>query len=221
MDTQLMRFTALIAAAAVVATAAGAGAQRAASESAAPVARPLAPFAARRVLVLPTHALQSADTLGWAAQISDPGAYLREVDAEIAYALADRGVKRRWVFPEALAASAKRNPGYAPDPYDLAAHWLRPPLRKAPDELPEPFASQIRTLIALQEDAQYVLLPVEIRFESVGPSAGRAVLNVALIDARRAQIVWLGDVLSDPAASFSPSLAASTAEHLADLIAAR
>jgi hypothetical protein len=50
---------------------------------------------------------------------------------------------------------------------------------------------------------------------------GRAVLRIALLDARRSKIVWMADVVSDPYPSFSPALAASVAEHLADLIAKR
>jgi hypothetical protein len=172
--------------------------------------------------------------MGWAGQITDPADYLADVDAEIAFALSERGVAKRWVSAEAITRAAKRNPGFAPDPHDLAAQWLRPPSRKNPDRLPEPFGSQVRTLIALEEDAQYLLLPVEIRFEPAGKKAGaqaagdgmagggggRAVLRVALLDARRSRIVWMADVASDPSSSFSPALAASVAEHLADLIAA-
>jgi hypothetical protein len=140
--------------------------------------------------------------------------------------------------------SVRRNPGFAVDPHDLSADWLRPPLEKPPEQLPEPFASQLRSLVALQEGAQYVLYPVEVRFEPVdveaqssSPSAsgsagadggatgsrteGRAVLRIALLDARRSKVVWMADVVSDPYPSFSPALAASVAEHLADLIAKR
>lgn len=195
-------------------------AQRAGDGESAPARRPLSSLAARRVLVLPTHYLRQGDPLGFSTRIGDPRDYLGEVDAEIAFALGNRGLKDRWVFPERLAAVARRNPGFAPDPYALAAQWLRPPLRRAPELLPEPFGSQIRTLVALEEDAQYLLFPVEIRFEPAGEGAERAVLNVVLLDARRSKIVWAGDVLGDPSASFTPALAASAAEHLADLIAA-
>lgn len=195
-------------------------AQRASATESAPVRRPLSSLAARRVLLLPTHYLRQGDPLGFTSRITDARDYLGEVDAEIAFALGNRGLKERWVFPERLAAVARRNPGYAPNPYALAAEWLRPPLRKNPEQLPEPFASQIRTLIALEEDAQLLLFPVEIRFERAGTGAERAVLNVVLLDARRSKIVWMGDVLGDPSTSFTPALAASAAEHLADLIAA-
>jgi hypothetical protein len=196
--------------------------------------RPLAAFAARPVLVLPTRFLGPDGSLGWGAQIGDPESYLGDVDAEIAFALAARGVKKMWVFPPAIAASVRRNPTYATDPHQLAAEWLRPPMKKPPEQLPEPTASQLRSLVALHEGAQYVLLPVEVRFEPIGPAdgaaagsgvavtadgAGRAVLRVVLLDARRSRIVWMGDVASDPSPSFSPALAASAAEHLADLIA--
>jgi hypothetical protein len=46
------------------------------------------------------------------------------------------------------------------------------------------------------------------------------VLHLVLVDARRSRPVWAIEVASEPAPSFSPALAASVAEHLADLIAA-
>jgi hypothetical protein len=185
-----------------------------------PPAPPLAAFAARRVLVLPAAFVRFGDSLGWGATIGDPREYLDAVDAEIAFALRERGLGSRWVFPEALVRAARRNPGYAPNPHELAVAWLRPPMARVPEQLPEPFASQVRTLIALEEDAQYVLLPVEIRFEAVGAGRGRAILHVVLVDARRSRIVWMADVPSDPTTSFSPALAASAAEHLANLVVA-
>jgi hypothetical protein len=206
--------------------------------------RPLAAFTSRPVLVLPTRFLGPDGSLGWAGQLGDPNSYLGDVDAEIAFALEQRGVAKRWILPPAIVRSVRRNPGFATDPHDLTADWLRPPLKKPPEQFPEPFGSQVRSLVALQEGAQYVLYPVELRFEPVeveGPSEprsgsgskgseggatgarteGRAVLRIALLDARRSKIVWMADVVSDPYPSFSPALAASVAEHLADLIAKR
>lgn len=209
----------VVALAGVVACA-GAGAQQGSGGALAPVRRPLSSLASRRILVLPTHFLRPGDSLGFASQITDPDAYLGEVDAEIAFALGNRGLRDRWVFPERLAEAARRNPTYAPDVHALAAQWLRPPVRRMPEQLPEPFASQVRTLIALEDDSQYLLFPVEIRFEPAGAGAERAVLNVVLLDARRSKIVWMGDVMGDSATHFTPALAASVAEHLADLIAA-
>jgi hypothetical protein len=214
-----VRLSVVLCAVALVASAACAGAQKVSTpEPLTP--RPLAAYATRRVIVVPTHYLRPADTLGWASRISDSRDYLANVDAEIAFALGERGIKNRWVFPPALAESAKRNTTFAPDPYDLAAQWLRPPMAKAPEQLLEPLASELRSLVALHEDARYVLFPVEIRFAPAGGGQGRAVLRVAVLDARMSRITWMGDVLSDPSAAFSPALAASVAGHLADLVAA-
>jgi hypothetical protein len=204
------------------------------------VQRPLAAFMSRPVLVLPTRYLGGDGALGWSVQLGDPATYLGDLDAEIAFALKQRGIDKLWILPPAIVRSVRRNPGFAVDPHDLSADWLRPPLEKPPEQLPEPFASQLRSLVALQEGAQYVLYPVEVRFEPIGVEGrqsssgpaeaaegtgvrtqGRAVLRIALIDARRQKIVWMADVVSDPYPSFSPALAASVAEHLVDLIAKR
>ncbi|MDQ6887614.1 MAG: hypothetical protein M3068_10005 [Gemmatimonadota bacterium] len=181
--------------------------------------RPLAAFATRRVIVLPTHFLRPADSLGWAAQVARPREYLRSLDDQIAIALGERGVKSSWIFPEALARSARRNAGFAADPYALSIEFMRPPFKPAPERLlPDPFASQLRALVALN-DARYALIPVELRFEPAGGGAGRAVLRVALVDARATQVVYMGDVKSDSLRAFAPALTASVAGHLADLIA--
>lgn len=235
-----MTHRAIIRAAAVVAALGCAGQPDAAAQGDLPVLRPLAAFASRPVLVLPTRFLGDDGSLGWTAQLGDPATYLGDLDAEIAFALKQRGIDKQWILPPAIVRSVRRNPGFAVDPHDLSADWLRPPLKKPPEQLPEPFASQVRSLVALQEGAQYVLYPVEVRFEPIGaeggqsssgpaeanagaraPTEGRAVLRIALIDARRQKIVWMADVVSDPYPSFSPALAASVAEHLVDLIAKR
>jgi hypothetical protein len=161
------------------------------------------------------------------AAVSSPREYLATLDAEIAAALAERGVGTGWVMPADIVRSARRNPTYSTDPYALTVAVLEPghkaPARDAP--LSEPLASQLRTITALG-DARYVLVPVELRFErlsgaGVDTTAGHAVLRLALVDARASQVRWLGDVPSDPSSAFSPALAAGVASRLADMIAPR
>jgi hypothetical protein len=120
----------------------------------------LAAFSTRRLMILPTHYLRMGDSLGWAGQITDQTAYLSSLDDEVAFAFSDRGVKKMWVFPAAIDAIAKRNEAYAPDPHAMAAQWLRfPGPKRLPTQLPDPLASQLRTLVAMQEGGQLVLLP--------------------------------------------------------------
>jgi hypothetical protein len=168
-------------------------------------------------MILPTHYLRMGDSLNWAGQITDQTAYLSALDDEIAFAFSDRGVKKVWVFPAAIDAMVKRNEAYAPDPRAMAAQWLRyPGPKRLPTQVPDPIASQLRTLVALQEGGQLVLLPVELRFESIPNGQECAVLRFVIFDAVRAKIIYMADISSDPQASFGPALAASLAGHLAD-----
>ncbi|HVE79359.1 MAG TPA: hypothetical protein VNA89_10880 [Gemmatimonadaceae bacterium] len=205
---------------AVAIVVAGCGSPAPKPEAPAPLPNlPLGGLAGQPVLVLPTHYLRQGDSLGWAARVERPREYLRTLDDEIAFAFRERGFGTTWRYPEELARTAKRNPGFAADPYALAAERLRPGAAGAEGQLREPLASQVRGLIAMTE-ARYALLPVELRFErEPRTDGGRAVLRVALIDGRRALVRWAGDVRSDPAPQLSPALVAGLATRLADLIA--
>ncbi len=213
-------------------------------------------FAERPVIVVPVQYLRRGDPMGWAEQMGRSRPFMAHLDEEIAGALQDRRVNL-WMYPEDVVRSAKRNPTYMPDPYTLGAQRLRPPIKKLPDMLAEPLASQVRTIAAV-DNGRFILMPIELRFEPVkdddasrghahdppggtavpsanagGDSAavsanggapshtrGRAILNLAIIDARLSRIVWLADIASDPRDGFSPALAANLAGHVADLFAA-
>lgn len=198
---------------------------------------PLATLAGERIVVAPAQRVRDAGALGWMAEVRSPRDYLASLDDEIAYALDDRGVGRGWVMPKDVARSARRNPTFAADPYALGVAPLLPSARRprGGEPLAEPLASQLRAIVALG-DARYVLVPVELRFErvparassagSTAPTApagapGRAVLHLALVDARASQVRWAGDVASDTASRFSPALAAGVAGRVADLVAPR
>lgn len=203
-----------------VAFAGCAPARPAAQQQPAPLApRPLAIFAGRQLLVAPARYVRPGDSLGWAARVTDERDYLAQFDAELSAALEQREATPQWVFAEELGRAAARNPTYAPDPYALALGRLRPPIRRSVGQLPEPLASQLRTLVALFDNARYVLLPVEIRFEPAENGTGRAVLFLVLVDARLSQPVWMGEVAGVAESDFSPALAATLAARVADLVA--
>jgi hypothetical protein len=183
-------------------------------------ARPLAPLAGTaRIVVLPARYLRAGDDLGWSRQVGDSAAYLSALDDEIAFALRERGLGAGWAWPEEVRRSARRSAGAVPDPGAFQATPLVRLEAGKPLALPDPIRSQLRALAALHE-ARYLLYPVELRFERAGGGgAGRAVLRVALIDARTAEVSWAGDVAGEAAATVTPALAASVASRLADLIA--
>jgi len=204
---------------------AGAGCRSAATNSAlnAPPDLPehsLSGLAAQHIVVLPTYSMRIAQGLPWARAIGRPIDVQRTLDADILAALDERGVRKLWIFPEDLQGSYRRNPSYAADPYALAEEPLRSAGFGIDQRLPEPLASQLRTLVALHEDARLILAPVELRFEPAA-SGGRGVLRLMLIDPRLSVAKWIGEVASDPAPEFGPVISASIASKLAGLVAIR
>lgn len=187
---------------------------------AAPV-RPLAVLVSQQVVVAPVNSLREVDALGWTGQIPRSREFMRAFDEALETELGARGLKTRWVYPAALERAARSNPSHAVDPYALAAAPLRAANVVAGARIGDPLASQLRTMIALQESARAILMPVELRFEPVAGQGGAAVLRLALVDGRLGEVRWIGDVRSDPSPTFSRELVTSLAARTADLITAR
>lgn len=191
----------------------------------APQRRPLAALAATGAIVAPTSMLHIAPELSWSAQQTGTRELLRALDDDIATALADRGLKANWVMPADLALSYKRNPTYATDPYALAEEPLRSSAFTISSRLQEPLASQLRTMIALHENARVVLLPVELRFERADATSSantaRATLRLALVDPRFSEARWVGTVTSDTTSADARVLTRALARGVADLIVSR
>jgi hypothetical protein len=190
-----------------------------------PSVNALSGLAAQHVAVLPTYMVRLSPGLAWAASMGRPADVKKTLDADILAALDDRGIRKAWLFPQDLEVSYKRNVTYAADPFSLAEEPLRSPSLAIETRLPQPLASQIRTLVALHDDVRFVLAPVELRLEPVAASAsgvtagtGRGVLRVVLLDARMSNVVWFGDISSDPVAAFGPAITASIAAKLANVI---
>lgn len=178
----------------------------------------LAGMASQPVIVLPAYRLTVAPQLGWTAAVGSPLEAARSLDAEIRSALQERGV-RAWIFSDGLEQDYKRNPTYAADPYMLAEEPLRNAALRDGDRLPEPLASQIRTMIAFRDNARTVLAPVDLRIEPVA-GGGQGTLRLVLMDARTSEVRWIGSVRSDVMPGYGPAFMASLAAHVADLVAA-
>jgi hypothetical protein len=182
----------------------------------------LSGLAAQHVVILPTYMVRVAPGLGWTLpRLTDVA---KTQDNDIAAAFRDRGI-RTWIMPSGLDSAFRRNPTYATDPHTLAEEPLRSPSLGGDQRLPEPLASQLRTLVALHDDVRLVLAPVELRVEPVpgggpgGGGGGRGVMRLVLVDARASSVRWIGEVASDPATSFGPAITASIATKLSAVIA--
>ena len=192
------------------------------STAPAPENRPLAALAASGAIVTPTYALHAVPGLNWSPPLRETRDILRAMDDDIAAAIANRGLKTGWIYPSDLALSYKRNPTYASDPYALAVEPLRSPAFIPGARLPEPLASQLRTMIALHEKARLVLLPIELRFDSAGSATmARATLRLATVDPRYSEARWIGEVRSDTTSADVNVLMAALARQVADLIVSR
>ena len=174
----------------------------------------LAPLASEALIVLPVQTLR-VSVPEWSDKVGDPRAYLATVDDEFAFAVRDRGLRAPWAFPADLARSARRNPGYAPDPYTIALEPLKPVERDPDKLLGEPLAGQLRAFAGLA-NARYALVPVELSLVS-DPSGGRATLHIVVIDTRSARLTWKADVSGDGVRNFTPAVAAGLAGRVADL----
>ena len=193
------------------------------SSSPAPAPAPehaLSGLAAQHVVILPTYIVRVAPGLGWTLPRSEQVA--RTQDADIAAAFKDRGI-RGWIYPTGLDSAFRRNPTYATDPYAPAEEPLRSPSLGGDERLPEPLASQLRTIVALHDDTRLVLAPVELRVEAATGAGvagqGHGVLRLVLVDARTSAVRWVGEVAGDPAPAFGPSITASIASKLSAVIA--
>lgn len=205
----------------VVTVALGACAKPAPEPAGPPVpARPLAALVSQQVVVTPTQMLRETDALGWTAQIPRSRELLRALDDSIRAELAARRIDKQWVFPDALERTSRLNPSYAIDPYTLDARGLVSPSVIAGTRIGGALHTQLRTMVALQESARAVVIPVELRFDKLPSGEGAAVLHVAVVDGRLGDIRWIGDVSSVPSPTFSRALLSSVAAHLADLITA-
>jgi hypothetical protein len=186
---------------------------------AAPV-RPLASLVGQQVIVTPVNRLREADALGWTQQIPRSREFMRAFDAALEAELGARGLGSRWVYPVALERAARSNPSHAVDPYVLALAPLRSTDAVVGRRLADPLASQLRTMIALQESARVIMIPVELSFDRLADGRGEAVLRLAVVDGRTTEIRWLGDIRSEPTSNFSRELLTSLVARTADLITA-
>jgi hypothetical protein len=100
-----------------------------------------------------------------------------------------------WILPDAVRRAARRAPGIAVDPDQMATAVLRV------DKLtvvPDPLRSQLRTLAALATGGaeRFALAPAALVFKrwhappNAPPAWANAELMMALVDVRTGQVMW-------------------------------
>lgn len=191
------------------------------------------------VVVLPVQSARPTAGGAWPGGAPSEETTLEALGAELAFAFADRRGAREWFMPGDVVARAERNPVVRVDPTRLSyQRLLRPP--KEQERLYEPLHGQVRKLAALF-GSRLVLLPLAVWFEAepppgetadpaaaeppaedagsrgaaTDPDRGRAVMLLALIDVRRAAVLWHGTLEGGWAEATSPALLATLAQRVA------
>lgn len=165
------------------------------AQEATPAENPLTAMIGRQLLVLPAQLLATAGPGGsWDVRPDEAG-LLQLVDQEITESLKKRGIRGNWTFPKEIIASATRNAGLAGNPLGLSVAGIRR-VKAGDTPLPEPLASQIRTLVSLTS-ARYVIMPLETRVD-INSAQRKGYLRVLLIDARTARVLFVADVEGQP-----------------------
>lgn len=198
---------------------------------------PRLPFGSAAV-VLPVQSALPTPGGSWPGHAATEEASLRAMDAELAFALAERRAARDWALPENLRRRVARNPTLAVDPDRVAYQGLlQEPDRR--EQIYEPLHGELRTLAALS-GTRFVVLPLRLRLAPAaemadaagspatasdaldvpaacaeGASRRRPELLLALIDIRRSLVLWHGTVQGRPGCPESGGLLAELAATVA------
>ena len=184
------------------------------SSTPAPETMPLSGIVGQNIVIAPVQSLRVTSDIGWT--IPAPRAVLSRLDSVIADTLRARVANQAWVYADGVVKSAAANPTYATDPRALAVNPLRAPALKLGDRLPEPLASQLRTMIAFH-DVRLVLLPIDVTMTRTTGTSAQPVMNMVLVDPRSSVVRWIGRITGPESAEFTPSIYATLATRLADL----
>lgn len=187
------------------------------------------------VVVLPVQAALPTPGGAWPAGLPAEEEVLAALDAELTFALGERREAARWAAPEQVVRRAGRNPLLGVDPRRVAYQGLLEPIK---GQLYEPLHGQLRALAALF-DARFVVLPMAVGEGVAPPPDGtvgacgetgsgepaedgepcprrrHATLLLAVVDVRRSQVLWHGEIVGDPAPAGSPGVLASLAQRVA------
>ncbi len=132
-----------------------------------------------------------------------------DVDAELAFALRDRGPEVDWVLPPRLQQALDRSPGL-----NVRIHGLQVGAFSAAEvqRVGDPLFGDLLRLGALV-DAQTALLPVRA-WVVPGEGGNRVRISAALVQVRTGRVLWFGLVEGAPSEGEDPGALASAVDAL-------
>ena len=194
-------------------------------------------------VLLPVQSVRPLPTGAYPGGVRSQRQAREAITAEFSFAFeeAEDGAGT-WKLPADVIRVMNRNPTLHVDPEHLAYQGL---VSKPKDlkryQVYEPLHGQLRAISAMF-DTRHLVLPLQVSYEPFNPDLtatgddvappagdpvnvessdpaapmGRAVLVLALIDIRRSQVLWHGELYGDPAPVDSSALFATLAARLAD-----
>jgi hypothetical protein len=147
------------------------------------------PLAGQKVAILPmTYVVADPEITGDSAWVpwSDRTAALRRADSLVDAELVARAPEVTWILPNDLRKISRRAGGMLADPDEMGQAMLRNERMK---DVPDQLASPLRRFSAMA-GGRMVLVPAALGFSRVPGGAWRASLSLALVDSRRATVVW-------------------------------
>lgn len=142
--------------------------------------------------------------------VQDGAAVQGDIDAEIGFALGDRGEGVTWVLPGRLQEAVDRSPGLGARVRGLPVGiFSSAEVRRVGD----PLYGDLRRLGSLV-DADAALIPVRA-WVAPGEGGERILLSAALIQVRTGRVLWFGVVEGDVREPGDPGALASAVERLA------
>jgi hypothetical protein len=167
------------------------------------------------VMILP------AQSGAWSAGAAPPGGTPQPVrpapaslDEEIAFWLAERGSRVRWVGRGELERAVQRSPGFQVSLRALPVGDFR---RAALRQIGDPLYGDLRRLGAIV-DARLALIPVASGYVGAVEGPGRVELAVAIVDTVGGAVLWFGVIGGDAVPYDDPRAASSAAQALARAI---
>jgi hypothetical protein len=184
-----------------------------------PDAHPLGGILGQPLMIAPVQRFSVARELGWSST-PQANSTMLALDSALADTLRARIGSQQWVYAATLEESFRANPTYATDPRALSVQPLRGGHLQMGGRLPEPLASQLRTMIALQE-GRLVMIPIDLRVDAAAPGVGRPVVSLVLVDPRASVLRWSGEVTGADTRTFTTETTAILAGRIADLFVAK
>lgn len=121
------------------------------------------------------------------AGVADTRQWLARFDSVLTSKLVAGGIGSGWAYPRDAVRYARNNPTYVSDPHAMGTQLLKSDAADKGFSLFEPFASRLRTILAVA-DARDAIVPVVATLDTVAQPA-TAKMKLVFVDGRGSKLI--------------------------------